>query len=300
MGIKKSAFEKLEIKYQGREYSRQTNSSIQRITFIGSQQDVMDAYESKYNIGGTIRGLEEYGEISSLELSQDAGPFWLLVCEFSKKDNDGEGCDNAELQIGVLTMPIETHPNYKMCWNHYLWCTIAGQKNPSFAWADATMKDDKIPNASRYPKDYPTSPLQSPFYCWGKTISECTPLPPGYCWYPCQPPKKPGVISYTIPTITVSMKGYVTQLSKTYWIMEYSEGRIYSQLPSSKGATKEVRDYLSKINEKYSNPSWTADKKRNWRVQGTNIYAEKDSYNYSLNFMLSGPGGWDTDIYSSN
>ncbi len=70
-----------------------------------------------------------YGRLDSINLQDSEGPFWNATLTFSQPlssglivnmGGDNKNATNNSLVVRMISMPIESHPNYSYIWNHIL------------------------------------------------------------------------------------------------------------------------------------------------------------------------------------
>jgi hypothetical protein len=120
----------LQRKYQGREQSRSRDEAIYTETWYGTETEV-DEYISTLSIGTYV---QDKGYLHQWEKKQDNPVVWQVEVTyrvtFSTYDDVNEEYDDPEsttpspktytLSVRNIQKPLELHPNYRACWNHYL------------------------------------------------------------------------------------------------------------------------------------------------------------------------------------
>ena len=87
----------------------------------------------------------ENGKVAAVRMFQESPQIW--ACEI-RYGGDSEGNDNdepntaygkksAQLNGSMLSLPLEAHPKYLVCWNHYLVAAPGVDSVPSW-WGSAT------------------------------------------------------------------------------------------------------------------------------------------------------------------
>lgn len=302
-----SVFEQLQLKYQGMTANEISNGTqTTTLVFVGSKDLVREAYYELLHVGGIMPSYEEFGTISTMEMLQDEGPFWHLKIEFAPIYSSGASTSSgnepmqAELSIARFAVPIEKHPDYRMIWNNNLYTTYP-YSSPPDGYEDATINDTKIPPSAVYPSYAPLSPENNGdgYWCWGKSIADCTPLPIGYCWFVSKYMTKPGVNNFDTPTLQMTYSGVYKTLDVQEWVTAYKPGVHYKRLPR---ICHSCLSFIDKINSLYNGDDygdWTATDVYTWMCDGSSTTYTKDGYKTQLIFTRSQEGGWDSEIYGS-
>lgn len=114
----------LQYAYQGKQISRDRNQYNYRQTLYGTLSEV-DTYIAGLSIG--IRDATK-GFLRSWTKTQKQADIWQVEVEysvsygvdFSDDDQTIVGKKSAQLSVRNIQMPLESHPNYRTIWNHYL------------------------------------------------------------------------------------------------------------------------------------------------------------------------------------
>ena len=221
----------VELKYKGFEQNRNDDTLNTQITFQSTQDKLQSVMTSTYKVGTQDAN---YGRIDSLRLTQDAGPFWNLVVEYNQPlsagviittGNDNKATQNS-LTVRMLSLPIQSHPNYKYIWNHSLasnygssqiaYSQISGlnaQQAADFAAAHSG-RVRWISNDSQLP----TEPLveenegsEDVFTYYWKVEFEMT---------------KPGVTSYDFPTYEIVQNARHKSRNNAAWSLATKSGKL--------------------------------------------------------------------------
>jgi len=97
---------------------------------VGYTETHTGTYDALVELGGTYATKTFYdgkGWLTEKTLSQEEGPNWKLTLTYTTEisddgtdENTSSGAQNNSLGTTTLSMPLETHPSYKTCWNYYL------------------------------------------------------------------------------------------------------------------------------------------------------------------------------------
>ena len=180
-----------QIRYKTRTVSAAEDGITSSITFQGTREEMENMRwsnppGSEYydgnddNVGGRIKCVRVY---------QDEGPLWC--CELQMTTNQhtqvtrppdiSYGTKSATLECGLLSMPLESHPNYRIHWDHHL----AGNGTDTIpaGWEDAT---DTYISDKRY-----------------RWVSSPDELPQGGTWKILKKASKLGVTGYEVSTYVI-------------------------------------------------------------------------------------------------
>ena len=135
--------------YQGLSVTRDSEGRTSTYTYYGSRNE-METLAAAHAIGETGSG----GRLKELKLRLKEDTIWEceLVYELSADGSSVEAPDNSwgakscRLRGGMLSRPLEAHPDYRTCWNHYLFA--ADDVNTIPDWYD-TATDTIIPANDR-------------------------------------------------------------------------------------------------------------------------------------------------------
>ncbi len=176
----------LKLKYKGTIQESTEQGINTQVTYTGTESECKSAIKSaEYGIKNT-----EYGYLKSVQIQQEDGDIWAIQYKYSTATNSSAnppvtdtsyGEKSATLSGGMLQLPLEKHPNYLTCWNHYLFGHAGSPMFP--AWYN-TAKNTKS---------------DDPAFVWGKALSE---RPDGMVVL--ADPVKPGVNGYDIATYQVT------------------------------------------------------------------------------------------------
>lgn len=273
----------LSLKHGSRTNRVDAHRTETSVTWQGTYSEVITLKES-LKIGEST---EEFGTLTQIELAQGDGVIWLLTLNYAKAipqleiESENEPVEQ-ELSASVISVPIEAHPYYRACWNHYLLgkCEYEG-------------KD--------YSKDFPvwwggkTDPLLDPMsegknYMWVKNLSETPPATKYVQWaivsgtplgaqsnVVCVP-TKPGVTSYDKALFVIKETGFHAKKRDAGWA---------------------TRDLLNSIVDKPLLGDFGLTKQGyNWKVDDIQVVYEGGQWVATRTYTMSGDNkGWDRDLY---
>ena len=267
--------------YKGHSLERNRNGRTELRTYVGSYQEVMEYAES-------LSLSEEQGgnHISTIRVSQEEGNIWKCEVTYSDESDNGSfssspnnkpyGEKTCTLSCGMISCPLETHPLYRMHWNHYLiGCDIVSITSDGKATTlnEINGKPEFWENAT-YESTLTTE--QSYRYRWIKDLSE---LPQNVAnqklWRVLYSPTKPGVTSYDMATYQIT------------------ESAKHS---SAKSAGNYVCNRLNRIAEPMERFNI---KEGNWKVDSASISFSGKYWLSQLTYTRStDKKGWDKELYS--
>ena len=181
----------MKIKYQSIQDERSESGRSDSITYYGSYEEMSALLEEQQ-----ISPEDSGRKVVSAMVSQSEGDLWQCEIKYQNSlgnpsvsaPDDSYGKKSAQLSGGMLSMPLESHKEYRVCWNHYLAAVKEVTAVPSW-WNTATSAVLNDSDGARY--------------TWLKSISE---LPVGKDnngkeWRILKDPLKPGVESYDVRRI---------------------------------------------------------------------------------------------------
>lgn len=246
--------------------SRQTEKTSGGITTVIAWNGTLDEMTELFNseAAGVIN--TTYGELESIRLFQESPYIWCCEKKYSTDTNGSSTSDkphtvygkkSATLKGSMLSLPLESHPKYRTCWNHFLAVAPGASTSPSW-WKSAT---DTLLSSSDAQK-----------YAWIKTAGEA-PVDAKGRWSIVKP-LKAGVETYDVAVYSV------TETAK------------YS---SSNSAGKAVAGKLNKIGSPgtsfgISGGNWKCD-------DASVFYDGKDWFSTVTWTLSGDSDGWDKDLY---
>lgn len=177
------------VKYKSISLTKTDDNTSYNMTFQGSLEE-MHQKMYDYRIGTLFRDKQfEYDyRVKHIRVYQEEGSLWC--CEIQGIANQhgssttppktDYGTKSATLECGVLSMPLESHPDYRTNWNHYL--AGKGVSNLPSWFASAT--NVAVPDSR---------------YRWVSSPSEV----PDENWRILAAPKKLGYTSYELSTYVI-------------------------------------------------------------------------------------------------
>lgn len=252
-----------EIKHGGRRVELNKDGKTVSLTYVGTYADMI-ALQGNPPDGQ----FSSYGRLSASIVTQQAGMIW--ECEFryeseihgdmSTPPPDGYGAKSARLRGSMLQLPLENHPKYRACWNHFLAAAPGNNQVPP-GWATAT--------------DTILSESDSKIFAWIKSRSEL-PNKNGVYWRVLAEPTKPGVSHYEVA------------------IYSQTETARFASYPE---ACRMCVNKLNKIGAPYNNPGISGG---NWKCDDVEVAWNGKDWLANLTWSRSGNAdGWDKDLYES-
>lgn len=187
----------LQYAYQGKQISRNKNQANYKETLYGSLTQI-DTYIAGLQIG--TRDATK-GYLRSWTKTQKQANIWQVEVEYSISydfdfTDEAEtvtGKKSAQLSVRNIQMPLESHPNYRTIWNHYLISNNGMAPTWVFDKTDILLSADEAKN-----------------YRWIKSLGEL-PLPDGtsdQIWQVAADMQKKGVEYYDMAlfVVTISAK----------------------------------------------------------------------------------------------
>ena len=179
------------VKYQSRVKERNGDGRISTIVYQGTREEVL-AIQAEH----AIDELGDDGRLKSNRVYQESPNIWACDMryeadangEFANAPDTAYGKKSATLKGAMLSMPLETHPDYRTNWNYFLAAAPGTSAVPSW-WETA--------------KDTTLSDADAQKYRWVKSASEC-PLDKKGLWRTIKKPEMPGVDSYDVATYSIT------------------------------------------------------------------------------------------------
>lgn len=128
--------------YLGFQQTKNSQSLLTKVTFQGTRQELIYRRDLPQVSGGQWyigKWDSEYGRLQSVDINQDAGPFWHATLNYNYALNngitvnfgeDGEA-QQSSLDISMISMPIEKALLYDYRWNHTLIATTSSTTVPT-------------------------------------------------------------------------------------------------------------------------------------------------------------------------
>ena len=257
----------IELKYQGYNRSKTSDGNVTTQTYVGLEEEI-----KTYAEGLTLGATSTLGTLQNVTIQQDEGPFWSCSLQWStEKDSNGNDIGDgtlsqskmSTLSVRSMSMPLESHPQYRMHWNHIL-IGLGKPGVPSF-WSSANAKNSGITQETakkyRWVKEYSEIPIEKTD---GKT------------WSVVKQKTKPGIECYTYPIYQLTEVSRHNSKSSAGWAVRKKIGKISSP----------------------SNGDFGVKSKNggNWLCEGGSISYNGKKWQATCTFAHS-PDGWDTDLY---
>lgn len=251
-------------------------SRIKEISKSGSRNEIIytGTLEEMRNIQamnehGVIN--EEIGKITSSRVYQAAGKWW--ECQLVAELHDGEaavgpdtsyGKKSAQLTGSMLQCALASHPDYRTCWDHYLFAAPGITTVPSF-WESS--------------KGITLSDADAQKYKWGKTPNDA-PVTNGKLWKAIKDP---------LP----EMKGVETFDKSVYTLV------ISARFSSFGAAINMVAKELNSVN---NSPGITVNLSGgNWKCDNATVQWHDKYWLATLTWSKSGDSkGWNKLLYGGN
>lgn len=260
----------MQVQYKTRNFSEQEDGFYSGITYIGSYEDMLSLQSENppksifYPEGDRSIG----GRVKSARVYQENGPLWC--CEFQFVANQHHdsvtapdttfGKKSATLECGMLSMPLEAHPEYRVRWNHYL-AGLGTTAVPSW-WSNAVSQIISGDDAQKY--RWVSTPAELPY-------SDVD----GKKWQIVAKPSKEGVTSYEVATYVIK------------------------EIVRCKSATAAGKICANKANKITTPENNFGIKDGNWKCDGVSVRWSGKYWLAELTYTRSGNSkGWDTELYS--
>lgn len=257
----------LKRKLQGREQSKSRDEAIYKETWYGTEAEV-DAYIATLVIGVYV---QDKGYLHEWEKKQDSPAIWEVevtyrvtyttwTTEEEESSSSSSTPKQYTLSVRNIQTPLEAHPLYKACWNHYLlgYGTLVV---PAW-WSTAT--------------NTMLTKQQHKFYTWVSSLSEI-PIDEenmDTAWQIVREPTKPGVSTYDVACFVVVEK---------------------SRYKTSSQAGQAISTNINTIN---TPPHTFGITGGNWKLDEGSV--EHDGKRWvATRSWTHASGGWDTDLYGN-
>lgn len=285
---------RIVIKYQGFTQTKTTDNLNTQVTYQSTKEGIEHflSSETKWKIG-TVD--DDWGRLDSINSQPGDGPFWNAILTYNKPlqgiyTTTGGSDDNKpqqnSLTVRIVSMPIQSHKNYKKIWNNYLIGRGDLQDPPTLETVSglnldgATALINAHPGQLRWVKsdsDLPTQP---------EMINE----EPVY-WKILVNPTKLGVETYDMPTYEISQTARHSDRQNAAWSLATKSGKL--KFPGGTGDFGlEAKTYPSSNNPASTPPCY------HWLCQGGNLNFDGKYWNASCTYQWSPEDtGWDQQIY---
>lgn len=304
----------VKLQYLGFQQSRNLYNLVTNQTYQGTKERLQHQRDTVW-INGTWD--TNLGRLQNVDIKQQAGPFYTATVTWTKPispqitvNMDSDQPQETNLEVSMISKPIETHPNYDFRWNHALIATTSASTGfPQFQallgslnipltaqWTQETAKT--IQNAGADGKYAPSLNLR--FLDEDTTpdrgIADFTekdaqnkPLGKNYPWKTVWKQWKPGIDHYDIATYVLTESGRYNSKSNCSWCIKQG-GMLAFPFMGDFGIQAYYHPAMSGITSSQPPSAY-------WRCQGGTIEYDGKYYNASCKYIWSpDPKGWDLDI----
>lgn len=253
----------MNIKHQSRVKSQTGDGLTTTIVYQGGQAEMLEQQSAH-----PVDEAGEYGRLKSSRVYQDSPRIWCCELQYesdgggdySSPPAKGYGKKSAQLKGSMLSMPLESHPDYRTNWNYYLAAAPGVSAVPSW-WETARKTNISEGEAQKYR--------------WVKTPGECPGDKKGL-WRPLCDPVKPGVNGYD---------------KATYSITESA------RFGTARAAGRMVANTLNRIG---SPGETFGIMEGNWKCDDASVSWNGKHWVATMTWTRSGNDkGWDKDLYKN-
>ena len=293
-----------QLEYKGWEQSRTTEALRTTVT-LAQTKEVLTALVGtpNYTVGawygqGYIWG-DFLGTLEEAKIQPGDGPFWNLQLSYNNPLStsittptstiSADPTENS-LVVKMLSMPLETHPNYIYSWNHALsGCCLTNEEiqtvtgialTAKLSAAEALINSDDYRGRLRWIK----SPDQIPTEKETVTMSDES-TSAGF-WKVIVGMKKAGVEYYQIPTYEIQQRAKHAKREDASWSIAQRSGKIAFPKFGDYG----IQGYFHTLN--------SGTPRGYWLCQGGGIEYDGKNYIANCTYLYSpDPNGWDLQMY---
>ena len=180
-------FNAKDVCHRGFEVEHGEDGDLYILRYSGKQADIAEIVDTHYT--GEVGN---FGKLKNIRMYQEEGPIWMCELRFESHPeiagttppDTSYGVKSCRLTGGMMMNTLETHPEYRACWNHYL--AAAGTTAVPEWWSTAT--NTVIPGSNHAN------------YRWVRSEAE---LPNQTVWRLLKQPTMPGVGGYNTSTYIV-------------------------------------------------------------------------------------------------
>ena len=250
------------VKYLSRQISKSASGKETQIAWNGTEAEIREQLDAE-----EVGSLGAYGTLKNIRFFQESADIWccekIYLADYSgtvpEKPFTSYGKKSATLKGSMLSMPLESHPKYKSCWNYFLAGAPGVTAVPAW-WSTA--------------KDTSMSSANAQKYAWVKTAAE-NPVDAKGRWHTLKKPLKPGVENYDVATYSI------TETAK---------------FGNPNAAGKAVAGWLNKIGAPSTTFGISGG---NWKCDDSSVFYDGENWFATITWTLSGDkNGWDKDLYS--
>lgn len=251
----------MNIKFLSRQAEKTSGGTETTVAWNGSKEEMEQQFNSE-----AINALSDDGRLRSVRIFQESPNIWCCEKRYSvdiagtasDKPFTAYGKKSATLKGSMLSMPIESHHQYRACWNYFLAAAPDFNSLPSW-WKTAT--------------DTTLTSSTAQHYAWVKTPAEA-PNDANGRWHILANPVKPGVETYDIAVYSI------TETAK---------------FQGANAAGKFVAGCLNMIGSPGTTFGITGG---NWKCDDASVFYDGAAWFATLTWTLSGnKEGWDQDLY---
>jgi len=253
----------MNIKHQSRVKSQNGDGLSTMIVYQGGQGEMLELQNAHpIDEGG------EFGRLKSSRVYQDSPKIWCCELlyessgggEYSSPPGKGYGKKSAQLKGSMLSMPLESHPDYRTCWNYYL----AGSPGTS-----------EVPEWWETAENTVISEAEAQKFRWVRSPGEC-PCDKKGMWHTLKDPVKPGVSSYDAATYSITES---------------------ARFGTAKAAGRMIANTLNKIGMPNETFGITGG---NWKCDDAGVSWSGKYWVATMTWTRSGNDeGWDKDLYEN-
>lgn len=226
---------------------------------------------------------QEYGTVKSSTIEHQEGPWYILTVVWEKEgeeaDGSGEGPQKSNLTTRMISMPLETHPNYRRNWNYDLWYIGPNGDLPVEYFNNIYMNV-----GTNFPWDYQFL-VQNGTSRWLVQFGDSMPEKPyqgefsnaSYMWQLWRVRSKPGQEYWLKPQFEMTRYGHYEEKEQAGWAVAKRIGKIRNL------------DNDFEIVSKFGG---------NWLCEGASIQWDGKQWVAESTYLHSGDElGWDKDLY---
>lgn len=253
------------VKLASRSVEKNSSATVTKICYAGIKEEISAKLWSDH-----VGSVSDYGKLETARMYQESPAVWCLEQSFTtacdgtapdEKPLTVYGKKSATLKGSMLSVPIEAHPKYLACWNHYLAASYGVTDVPDW-WETAKHKILSQDDAQ--------------IYAWVKSIGEASSCLGGR-WTILKEPLKPGVDTYDIAAYSITET---------------------ARYKTAKAAGKAVSGKLNRIGMPCETFAITGG---SWKCDDASVSYDGEDWFATLSWTRSGDdAGWDQDLYGNS
>ena len=245
----------------GCEVERTTTGDIYQFRYTGTKDTIAKMIDEHY-----MDETSQFGRLKNVRMYQEDGPIWVAEFRFeageewksTQPPSNDYGVKSCTLGCSTLSNELETQPQYKVCWNHFLWAAPGTSSVPGW-WSTAT--------------DPAMTESDGAKYAWTETLGGCPVTKEGK-WRVLKKPTKPGVRSYDTVCYTVE------------------------ETAKFRTAARAGNMVAGKINKRGTPSQTFGITGGNWKCDDARVYWNGTYWLAHLTWTHSADSsGWDSDLY---